>query len=98
MICKSSVCSVGFSVLNKSKWKGGTLRIEIAKESFLQRCSHLDVLLGLQGGGGILLQYILTREYLFFYVSDWLKSDRLQQNWIFNVHLLKTRDRRCWIP
>uniref|UniRef100_A0A3B5K3U5 Nucleolar protein 8 n=1 Tax=Takifugu rubripes TaxID=31033 RepID=A0A3B5K3U5_TAKRU len=48
-----------FSVLNKSKWKGGTLRIEIAKESFLQR---------------------------------------LQQNWILNVHLLKTRDRRCWSP
>lgn len=24
-------------MLNKSKWKGGTLRIEVAKESFLQR-------------------------------------------------------------
>eukprot|EP00066_Takifugu_rubripes_P022601 XP_011611867.1 PREDICTED: nucleolar protein 8 [Takifugu rubripes] len=29
-----------FSVLNKSKWKGGTLRIEIAKESFLQRLAE----------------------------------------------------------
>lgn len=85
-------------MLNKSKWKGGTLHIEIAKESFLQRCSHLYVLLRLQGGGGFLLQYILTREYLFFYMSDWLKSDRLQQNWILNVHLLKTRARRCWTP
>lgn len=50
------------------------------------------------GRGQILLHYILKREYLFFYVSDWLKSDRLQQNWILNVHLLKTRDRRCWSP
>lgn len=46
------VAAVGFSVLNKSKWKGGTLRIEIAKESFLQRCSHLYLLLGLREGGG----------------------------------------------
>lgn len=38
-------------MLNKSKWKGGTLRIEIAKESFLQRYSHLDVLLRFQEGG-----------------------------------------------
>lgn len=29
--------SVGLTVLNKSKWKGGTLRIEVAKESFLHR-------------------------------------------------------------
>uniref|UniRef100_A0A8C3YAM7 Nucleolar protein 8 n=1 Tax=Catharus ustulatus TaxID=91951 RepID=A0A8C3YAM7_CATUS len=26
------------SVLNKTKWKGGTLQIELAKESFLHRC------------------------------------------------------------
>lgn len=26
-------------MLNKSKWKGGTLQIETAKESFLHRCS-----------------------------------------------------------
>lgn len=75
------VAAVGFSVLNKSKWKGGTLRIEIAKESFLQRCRHLYVLLRLCGKG-VFLQYILTREYLFPYLSDWLRSDRLQQNWI----------------
>uniref|UniRef100_A0A7M4FQT7 Nucleolar protein 8 n=1 Tax=Crocodylus porosus TaxID=8502 RepID=A0A7M4FQT7_CROPO len=26
------------SILNKTKWKGGTLQIELAKESFLHRC------------------------------------------------------------
>lgn len=31
-------------MLNKSKWKGGTLRIEVAKESFLHRCGHVGVL------------------------------------------------------
>jgi len=25
------------SILNKTKWKGGTLQIELAKESFLHR-------------------------------------------------------------
>lgn len=29
--------SSGMTVLNKSKWKGGTLQIETAKESFLTR-------------------------------------------------------------
>lgn len=27
----------GMSVLNKTKWKGGTLQIQLAKESFLHR-------------------------------------------------------------
>lgn len=35
--------SAGLTVLNKSKWKGGTLQIETAKESFLHRYSHLTV-------------------------------------------------------
>lgn len=30
----------GMTVLNKSKWKGGTLQIETAKESFLHRYSR----------------------------------------------------------
>lgn len=37
------VVSAGLTVLNKSKWKGGTLQIETAKESFLHRYSHLTV-------------------------------------------------------
>lgn len=37
------VVSAGMTVLNKSKWKGGTLQIETAKESFLHRYSHLTV-------------------------------------------------------
>lgn len=32
-----SPCFTGMSVLNKTKWKGGTLQIELAKESFLHR-------------------------------------------------------------
>lgn len=39
--------SAGLTVLNKSKWKGGTLRIEAAKESFLQRCSPASTLTSL---------------------------------------------------
>uniref|UniRef100_A0A3B4AMU0 Nucleolar protein 8 n=1 Tax=Periophthalmus magnuspinnatus TaxID=409849 RepID=A0A3B4AMU0_9GOBI len=35
------------SVLNKTQWKGGTLRIEAAKESFLQRSSRVTELLTL---------------------------------------------------
>ena len=30
------------TVLNKSKWKGGTLQIEMAKESFLHRYGHVQ--------------------------------------------------------
>uniref|UniRef100_A0A8B9QRV8 Nucleolar protein 8 n=1 Tax=Apteryx owenii TaxID=8824 RepID=A0A8B9QRV8_APTOW len=32
-----SPCFTGVSILNKTKWKGGTLQIELAKESFLHR-------------------------------------------------------------
>lgn len=32
-----SICFTGMSILNKTKWKGGTLQIELAKESFLHR-------------------------------------------------------------
>lgn len=40
---RTRICDVfaGMTVLNKSKWKGGTLQIEAAKESFLTRYNNL---------------------------------------------------------
>lgn len=32
-----SPCFTGMTLLNKTKWKGGTLQIQLAKESFLHR-------------------------------------------------------------
>lgn len=41
---KVDVTSAGLSVLHKSKWKGQTLCIEMAKESFLHRYSPCNEL------------------------------------------------------
>lgn len=52
--------SLGMTVLNKSKWKGGTLQIETAKESFLTRYNIV----------GLPEVFLLLEQMLYFLFSN----------------------------
>uniref|UniRef100_A0A8C3AKC5 Nucleolar protein 8 n=1 Tax=Cyclopterus lumpus TaxID=8103 RepID=A0A8C3AKC5_CYCLU len=54
------------TVLNKSKWKGGTLQIETAKESFLQRCGQVQLAINvflLWGRRPFILKWAADNKY-----------------------------------
>ncbi len=54
-------------MLNKSKWKGGTLQIETAKESFLHRYRRVHLPVKVFGLFNVIMKTTVGREEVDIY-------------------------------
>lgn len=80
-------------MLNKSKWKGGTLQIETAKESFLHRCSS-NILTTLVSVDVEVKGHVKPFETVCG--LDWLRSSRRWQTRISSRLQQMTEGKTCW--